>query len=132
MPTNGAELLAYKSLLESKQADLERNLRKLDEIAVETAAEAMDNVQLAGERDFAITNLERETSLLSEVNAALERISDRSYGLCLNCGQRISPARLSAVPWASLCIHCQEAADQDRETGRDRMGQGLDMLDQAA
>jgi DnaK suppressor protein len=115
MQTNGAELLAYRNLLESKQAELERNLRKVDEIAVETAADAMDNLQLAGEREFVITNLERETSLLSEVRAALERISHRSYGLCLNCGRRIGPARLSAAPWASFCIRCQEAADQNRE-----------------
>ena len=132
MQTNRAELLAYRNLLESKRAELERKLGKLDEIAVETAAEAMDNLQLAGEREFAITNLERDTSLLSEVRGALERISDRSYGVCLNCGRRISPARLSAVPWASFCIRCQEAADENRETPRETLDELLHVVDEAA
>lgn len=132
MQTNRAELLAYRNLLESKRAELERKLGKLDEIAVETAAEAMDNLQLAGEREFAITNLERDTSLLSEVRGALERISDRSYGVCLNCERRISPARLSAVPWASFCIRCQEAADENRETMRETLDELRHMMDEAA
>ena len=132
MTRNEVELLAYKNLLESKQAELERNLRKLDEIAVETAADPMDNLQLAGERDSAITNLERETGLLGEVRAALERISDGSYGLCLHCGRRISPARLSAVPWAAFCIRCQEALDQNREAPREALDELLHTMDEAA
>jgi DnaK suppressor protein len=122
----------YKDLLERKRAELERALGRLDEIAVETAADEMDNLQLAGEREFAISNLERETGVLSEVRAALRRIADHTYGSCLNCGQSISPARLSAVPWTSFCIRCQENADENRETGRRSVNELRGFLDQAA
>jgi DnaK suppressor protein len=47
------------------------------------------------------------------VRAALFRINDGSSGVCLRCEEDIKPKRLDAVPWAGLCIHCQEAADRN-------------------
>jgi RNA polymerase-binding transcription factor DksA len=43
---------------------------------------------------------------LKKVEAALARIEDATYGECLNCGEKISEARLDAVPHATLCIKC--------------------------
>jgi DnaK suppressor protein len=40
------------------------------------------------------------------LNDALKRIADGSYGICLKCGDCISPARLDAVPYAVLCRTC--------------------------
>jgi len=77
----------------------------------------MDEIQYASERDLAIRNVDRESSLLRQVKAALRRIHDGSFGTCLECEWAISPKRLAAVPWASRCIECQEAADRD---GRER------------
>lgn len=44
---------------------------------------------------------------LEEVEAALLRIEDGSYGVCEICGEPIGAARLSAIPWARLCIDDQ-------------------------
>ncbi len=41
-----------------------------------------------------------------QIRAALQRIADGSYGLCANCGAKIAPARLEALPTATLCINC--------------------------
>jgi RNA polymerase-binding protein DksA len=46
--------------------------------------------------------------LLAEVEDALKRIHDGSYGICRHCGQAIDTARLRALPAASLCFACQE------------------------
>ena len=70
-------------------------------------------MQLAGERELAIRNLDREASLLRNVRAALFRINDGSYGVCMHCEEEIKPKRLEAVPWAAFCIRCQEAADRN-------------------
>jgi len=51
------------------------------------------------------------------VKAALQRIRDGSFGVCVQCEEAITPNRLAAVPWASRCIGCQEAADRDRHEG---------------
>jgi DnaK suppressor protein len=87
-------------------------LRRRDEIAIEKSADAIDEVQRAAERELAIRNLDRESNLLREVRAALRRIDEGSFGICAHCDDPISPKRLAAVPWASLCIRCQEAKDR--------------------
>jgi DnaK suppressor protein len=48
---------------------------------------------------------------LSEVRAALNRVHLGTFGICLDCEEEISPKRLAAVPWASLCIVCRTAAE---------------------
>jgi DnaK suppressor protein len=106
------ELNKYKSLLEAKQAELAGGLRNREGIAIEKTADALDEVQLAGERELAIRNLDRESILLRNVRGALSRIADGSYGTCLHCEEEISPKRLNAVPWTAYCIRCQEAADR--------------------
>ena len=47
---------------------------------------------------------------LAEIDRALEKIAEGSYGTCDRCGKRISPERLEAVPQAVLCIDCASAA----------------------
>ena len=106
------ELNKYKTLLETKQAELAGGLRNREGIAIEKTADALDEVQLAGERELAIRNLDRESNMLRNVRGALSRIADGSYGICLHCEEEISLKRLNAVPWTAYCIKCQEAADR--------------------
>ncbi len=105
-------LTKYKGMLESKKAELTAGLRHREDIAIEKASDALDEVQQAGERELAIRNLDRGSTLLRDVNAALARVADGSYGVCLHCDEEIKPKRLDAVPWARYCIACQEAADR--------------------
>ena len=109
---NQTELKKYKAILEAKAAELNAGLRNRDEIAIEKTPDAIDEVQLAGERELAIRNLDRESNLLRSVKGALARIADGSYGVCLHCEEDIKPKRLDAVPWTKYCIKCQEAADR--------------------
>jgi len=106
------ELNKYKAVLEAKQAELSAGLRNREDIAIEKTPDALDEVQLAGERELAIRNLDRESNLLRNVRGALARINDGSYGICLHCEEDIKPKRLDAVPWTKYCIKCQEAADR--------------------
>ena len=110
---NRTELEKYKAILEAKQAELSGGLRNRDDIIIEKTPDALDEVQLAGERELAIRNLDRESNLLRNVRAALFRIRDGSYGICMHCEEEIKPKRLEAVPWAAFCIRCQEAADRN-------------------
>jgi DnaK suppressor protein len=50
--------------------------------------------------------------LLREVNAAIQRLDAGTYGTCVRCGRAISRRRLEVLPYASLCIECQEAAER--------------------
>ena len=109
---NKTELEKHKAILEAKRAELSVGLRNRADIAIEKTPDALDEVQLAGERELAIRNLDRESSLLRSVRGALARIADGSYGICLHCEEEIKPKRLDAVPWTKYCIRCQEAADR--------------------
>jgi len=99
--------------LERKEAELVQVLRNRDGIAIEKSADQMDEIQDASERDLAIQNVDRESTLLRQVRAALRRIHDGSFGTCMECEWVINPKRLAVVPWASRCIQCQEIADRD-------------------
>ena len=109
-----AEILEFRGILERKEADLVRILRKRDDIVIEKSADQMDEIQYASERDLAIRNVDRESRLLRQVKAAILRIHDGSFGTCIDCDSAISPKRLAAVPWAARCIQCQAGADSDR------------------
>ena len=115
------ELSKFKKILETKQEELERIVRKRDAITIEKSADALDEVQHASERELAIRNLDRESQLLRSVRSALRRIDEGSFGICLHCEEEISPKRVAAVPWTSLCIQCQEQADRHREEGNEEM-----------
>jgi len=106
------ELSKYRSALEAKQLELVQLVRSRDGIAIEKSADALDEVQLATERELAIRKLDRESNLLLNVRAAQRRIEEGSFGVCLHCDEDISPKRLAAVPWTAFCIRCQEIADR--------------------
>lgn len=107
------ELEKYKTVLETKLKELSDALRNREDIAIEKTPDALDEVQLAGERELAIRTLDRESTMLRQVRSALSRIADGSYGTCLHCEEDISMKRLNAVPQTSYCITCQEAADRN-------------------
>jgi len=109
---NRTELEKHKAILEAKRVELSVGLRNRADIAIEKTPDALDEVQLAGERELAIRNLDRGSNLLRSVRGALARIADGSYGICLHCEEEIKPKRLDAVPWTKYCIRCQEAADR--------------------
>lgn len=109
------EMGGFQEILERTAAELAQVLRARDGIAIEKSADQMDEVQYASERELAIRNADRESTLLRQVRAALRRIHDGSFGVCVECEYEISPKRLLAVPWASRCIECQDAADRDQQ-----------------
>jgi DnaK suppressor protein len=120
-----SELNKYRNALEAKQAELARMLRNRDGIAIEKCPDALDEVQYATERELAIRSLDRDSNLLRNVRAALDRIEEGSFGVCLHCEEDISPKRLAAVPSTAYCIVCQEIADRSHYVGADNLDELL-------
>ncbi len=113
------ELNKLKDTLEKKQAELLKVIVNREGIEIEKSPDALDEVQHAAERELAIRNLDRDSALLRSVRAALERVKDGSYGVCMHCEEEISPKRLNAVPWAAFCIQCQEISDRNQAMGQE-------------
>jgi DnaK suppressor protein len=114
------ELNKIRKILEARIIDLERSARRRDSITIEDAADPLDRRMQATEREFAVRGLEAESARLREAREALDRVDDGSYGTCVECEEAVKPARLAAVPWAALCIHCQEAVDSGYGAGSAR------------
>jgi len=64
------------------------------------------------ERDFAFDLVSNEQELLQKIGDALRRIEEGNFGKCLDCGKKISKARLNAVPYAALCVPCQQVQEK--------------------
>ena len=108
------DLRAFREVLTMKRAELS-GPRGLENIAIERSADLLEEVQYKSERELAIAGLNRESAIRRNIELALIRIEDHSFGTCLHCDEEIGRRRLQAVPWTPFCIRCQEAADRGDE-----------------
>jgi DnaK suppressor protein len=106
------ELDRFRKILKARQAELSDGRRNREAVAIETNADELERIQLAQERDFAMDALDRESVRAREIRAALERIDNGTFGICLNCEEEIAAKRLAAVPWTAMCIVCQEVMER--------------------
>ena len=119
----------YRDILEAKRKELLVGNGDREEILIENAAEEFDRLQQQLNREVAIRNLDRESTMLKSVQAALTRIANGSFGVCLRCDEDIPERRLNALPWAAYCVKCQEIVDHQRAMGE---GEGDDSVEIAA
>ena len=115
----------FESVLAAKVAELENKTRRRDRIVVERMPDQLDEIQQATERSLAVSNLDRDCTELRLARTALRRMRDGSFGTCQECEGDIHPKRLAAMPWAVLCIRCQEAADRNSEVAQEQSGDRL-------
>jgi RNA polymerase-binding transcription factor len=110
-------LRRFKAVLEREQAAaIQRLMESRERMSIERSADAVDETSFELERELALANISRDSETLREIRAALLRIAQGTFGMCVSCGDEIGPKRLAAVPWSPLCLRCQEAADQQGET----------------
>ena len=108
---NKRELKKFKVLLEEKRDTI------IKTTSHKTHWENMGNTrqgdfvdQAADDNEVSVNIRLRQTDakLLRAIEAAISRIDAGTYGMCMECDGEISSARLTAVPWTSLCIACKE------------------------
>ena len=112
------ELNGFRRALENKLLEIGNGSSNREALVIETTSDELDRVQNANDRDYAMGNLERNSSRLGEVRDALRRIGSGEFGICAGCEASINLKRLAAVPWASYCIACQEVVDREKSTDR--------------
>jgi|SRR5579872_306824 len=110
---NAAQRAQLKFTLEARLREVSRGVRGRDCIAVEKAADTIDDTLLAEERDIATQLIDRDFSEMRLIEAALRRIRDGTFGFCIRCEEPISLRRILAVPHAAFCITCQGLVDGD-------------------
>ena len=111
-----SELLHYKNLLLAKQQELStgKSLVEPNPMAGEPHGDPVDVA--ASETSAAVQMRLKQTDskLLRAIENALTRIRQERYGICEECAQPISKARLEAVPWARHCKDCKEQHDSQK------------------
>jgi DnaK suppressor protein len=65
-----------------------------------------DSAQVAEQRSEALAHIEQARNRLHQVDEALERMDEGTYGVCVDCGEDIDPARLEARPLSIRCVDC--------------------------
>lgn len=64
------------------------------------------------EQEFTLSLMQNEGEALSQIEAALERVEDNTYGECEECGSKIPKERLTAIPYTALCVKCASTQEQ--------------------
>jgi DnaK suppressor protein len=110
------QLKKFKELLESKRLDILRRAQQtLDEDMTLDADDLPDEMDLASSeylQSFTFRLRGREKVFLEKIQKAIDRLEDGTFGVCEECGEKISVKRLEARPETTLCIRCKE--DQER------------------
>jgi len=102
-------LTKYRKLLLAKRTELLAPLRTKLDIFAGPGGGAPEDLAPVFHDQFVALQLSRVGFRdLKLVDAALQRMENHGYGVCLSCGDPIPPKRLIAIPWAICCIDCQE------------------------
>ena len=116
------ELRAFRELLLARRGELlgeaERTAHGMGDER-EGFPDPTDRGSLESERNLLLRIRDRERKLLSNINEALARIEDGTFGLCGECNEPIGLDRLRARPVTTLCIECK-AEQEERERLSDR------------
>jgi DnaK suppressor protein len=111
----------YEEIIQS----INRNRRAAEQISLEKTEDEGDLATINHNKDILYHLHESDFQRLRFIKEALKAVDRGQYGDCVRCGEDINEKRLIAVPWATLCIRCQEQAEKE-QTLSDLVPAGLD------
>lgn len=118
MSLKGQKLEKFKQRLVAKRKELVSEVRGSNVGSLETNADGIqdiaDQASSAYTKEFLLSIGDAERRMLRQVDEALDKIRQDTYGLCESCGEMINERRLEALPFARLCIKCQEKEEEER------------------
>ena len=82
-----------------------------------TPGDAADSSSQSEEEDKLLSHAQRANDAVKEVDEALLRVDDGTYGTCIDCGEPIDPERLRSMPEAARCLSDQEDFDRQQSGG---------------
>lgn len=106
-------LLTLRARVQGESTHMEHDAlkdhSKTTSIPTDMAELGSDNADQ--ELTFSLLGSDKDT--LDQIEAAIQRIEDGSYGRCEACGEQIPETRLDAIPYAALCVQCASQREQD-------------------
>ena len=101
------ELEGFKKVLLQHRNVVTGNMSSLDGEGRGSSGDEGDLSSENFEIELTLSAMQSETNLVQEIDEALQRIDDGSYGICEDTGDLIPEARLQAIPWTRLCVEAQ-------------------------
>jgi DnaK suppressor protein len=89
---------------------VEREAQSLDGDSVQDSA---DRSVISVSKEFLFERSSQRRTVLRLIEAALKRIADGSFGVCVGCGDDIQSRRLEALPWTQFCLRCQGELEEE-------------------
>ncbi|MEE9391694.1 MAG: TraR/DksA C4-type zinc finger protein [Planctomycetota bacterium] len=111
------ELKKYKTMLIEARIQLTQNLNSMANEALKPQEGGSDSENSADfgsdqfEQEFTLGLMENKQTVVKEIDAALDRIEDSTFGVCEGSGDKIPKARLDAIPWARYTVDYQERVE---------------------
>ena len=109
-------LLALRARLRGDVTQMADNVLNKDHN--NTTSTPTDMAELGSDnfdQELTLSLLGSENEALDQIEAAIKRIEDGSYGQCEECGGKIPKSRLEAIPYAALCVRCASQREEDHE-----------------
>ncbi len=108
------EIEKFRTLLLEKRNELLGNVSYMEKDALHEDRSDLSSMPIhmadlgtdSYEQEFTLELMDSERKLISEIDQALDRIEDGTYGICQVNGEQIPKPRLEAIPWARCCVSC--------------------------
>ena len=125
-----------QKLLEAKEKILQEVSQKVkseSNVLKHEIGDIYDIASIERERELTLMLGDRDRDKLSEIEDALERIKDTSYGGCEECGEPIAEDRLRALPFTRVCVECQSKNERELKIkgGRYEEDTGLGIMERS-
>ncbi len=105
--------------------EIARRSKATTEGTLPDIGDILDSVSEERTRELDMILTDREKKKLKQIDDALDRIEDNTYGLCEDCGVKIPKARLKVMPFARFCVECQEKNEREEKYLREEPEDGL-------
>ena len=106
----------YRRALVAKKDEISEELVKNKDAGQESSDEATqdiaDKATSSYTKEFLFSLSDSERTLVQQIDQALSRIDEGTYGTCTHCGTPLMEKRLEAVPWTLYCVDCMELSEK--------------------
>ncbi len=118
-----------KDMLTKMRVDLVHEIARRSKVTTEPGTQdigdILDSVSEERTRELDMILTDREKRKLLQIDDALDRIEDETYGQCEECGCKIPRARLKVLPFAKYCVECQEKNEREEKYTREEPEEGI-------
>jgi RNA polymerase-binding transcription factor len=113
---NKKDMEKYRRALLDKKAEISSEMLKNKDAGEENADEftqdIADKATSAYTKEFLFSLSDSERVMLNQIDEALDRIEEGTFGTCTHCGNAMLEKRLAAVPWTPYCLDCMELSEK--------------------